>query len=258
MNRAVPRAVGKAALGLIYPPRCPFCDEVLGQLEECPACAAAEQALRRPAPRLAGGDWMLAGLSGGAAVYRYEGAVRAAVLRLKFGGRACYAPALARRMAAALFGCTFSRRGGIILPEALPPAALEYDLVLPVPPGGTRAYNPPGLLARELAGLLGLPFAPKALYKARATMPQEGLGREERLTNLIGAFAVRSEHLPENSRVLLVDDVVTTGGTLTACAAALRRAGAGEVFAVCLAATPPPERAPDRADKDGGTDQTDE
>lgn len=248
MNRAVLlRAVGGAALGLIYPPRCPFCDEVLGQRKACPACAAAERALRRPAPRLAGSDWMLAGLAGGAAAYRYEGAVRAGVLRLKFRGRACYAPALARRMANALFGCTFSHRGGIILPEALPPAALEYDLVLPVPPSGARAYNPPGLLARELARLLGLPFAPKALYKARATLPQEGLGREQRLTNLIGAFAVRPGCLPENSRVLLVDDVVTTGATLTACAAALRKAGAGEVFAACLAATPPPEQAAGRA-----------
>lgn len=268
--------VGRAALNLIYPPRCPFCDAVLGQLAECPACAGAERALRRMPPRLAQGDWMLAGLSGAGAAYRYDGVAREAVLRLKYAGRACYAPDLAARMAGQLFGCTFSGGGGIITAErprrvafrgsaapfarhgaaafppfaarsarpdrargGRPPVALEYDCVVPVPASGRRAYNPPGLLAKELARALELPLETAALYKARPTPRQEELNRAGRLRNLMGAFAVRPGRLPENSRVLLVDDVVTTGATLSACALALLRAGAGEVFAVCFAATPP-------------------
>lgn len=235
---------GRAALGLLYPKRCPFCDEVLGQLAACPACEAAERALRRSVPRLAGGEHLLAGLAGGAAAYRYEGAVRQAVLRMKSGARACYAPQLGAAMAEQLFGC---RRTGGEWPAAAgtrPPAALEYDCVVPVPPSGRRPYNPPGLLAKELAAALGLPLAADALYKKRQTARQESLDRAGRLGNLAGAFAVRPGRLAENSRVLLVDDVVTTGATLTACAAALRKAGAAEVFAVCLAATPPPAPAP--------------
>lgn len=246
---AVLRAAGRAAVGLVYPPRCPFCDTVLGTLAECPACAGEEQGLRRPVPRLAPEDWTLAGLAGGAAAYRYEGAVRAAVLRMKFFGRACYAPLLAARMAALLFGCTFSHKSGIMLAENPMPAALGYDCVVSAPSSGRHACDPAGLLARELAGMLGLPCLPGILYKKRKTPQQKQLDRSGRLYNLVGAMGVRPGSLPENSRVLLVDDVVTTGGTLSACAAALLKAGAGEVFAVCLAAT-----GPDRPKNDQTTD----
>lgn len=233
------RAVGRAAAQFVYPPRCPFCDGVLGTLTECPACAAAEQNLRRLVPRLAAGDWMLAGLAGGAAAYQYEGAVRDAVLRMKYSGRACYAPLLAAHMAALLFGCTFFCRSGIMLAENIPPAALGYDCVVCAPSSGRHACDPAGLLARELAGTLGLPYLAGALCKTHKTPQQKQLDRFDRLYNLAGAVMVRPGSLPENSRVLLVDDVVTTGGTLSACAGALLKAGAGEVFAVCLAATEP-------------------
>ena len=236
---AVLRAVGRAAARLVYPPRCPFCDAVLGTLAECPACAADEHALRRPMPRLAAGDWVVTGLVGGAAVYQYEGVVRDAVLRMKFSGRACYAPLLAAQMAALLFGCTFSRRSGIMLAEKLPPAALGYSCVVSAPSSGRHACDPAGLLARELAGMLGLPYLAGALYKTCETPPQKQLDRFDRLYNLVGVIAVRPGSLPENSRVLLVDDVITTGGTVLSCAVALRKAGADEVFAACLAATEP-------------------
>lgn len=230
---------GRAALGLLYPRRCPFCDEVLGQLAACPACAEAERALRRTVPRLAGDEHLLAGLAGGAAAYRYEGIVRDAVLRMKSGARACYGPQLGAAMAEQIFGCR-QKGEGPAAAGTRPPAALEYDCVIPVPASGGRPYNPPELLAKELAAALNLPLMTDALYKRRQTARQESLDRAGRLCNLAGAFAVRPGRLAENSRVLLVDDVVTTGATLTACAAALRKAGAAEVFAVCLAATPPP------------------
>lgn len=251
-KQTILRAAGRAAAGLVYPPRCPFCDAVLGSLAECPACAEEEQSLRRPVPRLADGDWMLAGLAGGAAAYRYEGAVRSAVLRMKFSGRACYAPLLAARMAALLFGCTFCRRSGIMLAENLMPAALEYDCVVSAPSSGRHPCDPAGLLARELAGMLGLPYLPGILYKKHKTPQQKQLDRLDRLYNLAGAVGVRPGRLPENSRVLLVDDVVTTGGTLSACAAALLKAGAGGVFAVCLAATEPDRPKNNETTKDSG------
>ncbi len=235
---------GRAALGLLYPRRCPFCDEVLGQLTACPACETSERALRHAVPRLAEGDHLLAGLSGGAAAYSYQGVVQGAVLRMKSGARACYGPQLGAAMAEQIFGCR--RQNGVWAPSAggRPPAALEYDCIIPVPSSGKRPYNPPGLLAKELASALGLPLAANALYKARQTPRQESLSRAGRLCSLTDAFAVRPGRLAENSRVLLVDDVVTTGATLSACAAALSKAGAAEVFAVCLAATPPPGAEP--------------
>ena len=233
-------ALGRAAVGLVYPRRCPFCDEVLGQRTACPNCGPKQAALRRPVPRLAESDHLLAGLCGAAAVYEYDGVVQEAILRLKSGGRACYAPLLGAVMAEQLFGCSYAEKGGIIRVRSAPPAALEYGCVVPVPSGSRlRGYNPPGLLAGELASALGLPLIADALIKTRATPRQESLGREGRLLNLAGAFEVRPGRLAENSRVLLVDDVVTTGATLSSCAAALLKAGAGEVFGACLAATPP-------------------
>lgn len=234
----------RAALGLLYPSRCPFCDEVLGLLAVCPACLTAERALRRSVPRLAAGDHMLAGLAGGAAAYTYRGVVQNAVLRMKSGTRACYAARLGAAMAEQVFG--WCQNGPRASPAGGPlPAALEYDCVVPVPPSGRRPYNPPRLLARELADALDLPLIANALYKKLETPRQESLGRAARLFNLAGAFAVRPGRLAEGSRVLLVDDVVTTGATLSACAAALSKAGVAEVFAVCLAATPPPGSAQD-------------
>ena len=126
-----------------------------------------------------------------------------------------------------------------MLAENLMPAALEFDCVLSAPSSGRHACDPAGLLARELAGMLGLLYLPGILYKKHETPQQKQLDRVGRLYNLAGAVGVRPGGLPENSRVLLVDDVVTTGGTLSACAAALAKAGAGGVFAVCLAATEP-------------------
>jgi len=125
-----------------------------------------------------------------------------------------------------------------------------FDLVVPVPlhwlRRWRRGYNQAERIARPLARLLGVPCA-EVLRRRRATRPQIGLAREERLANPRGAFALGSGRGPagrrwrrrlEGGRVLLVDDVVTTGATLRAAAEVLRRAGAREVVAVAAARTP--------------------
>lgn len=235
-------ARGLAALlrDLAYPPRCPFCDQVLGFLPVCPACAPLAQQLELAPCRLPPADHCLLGLDGAASAYLYQGVVQQAVLRMKYAGRACYGAPLGRAMAGRLFGCTFSVRSGIITTCTAPPAALEYDLVVPVPPSGkSRGYNPPQCLAVPLAKALGLPLAPRALRKVRETPRQEELDRGQRLANLAGAFAADPAQLPPNARVLLVDDVITTGATVAACAAALQKAGVQSVFAVSLAVSRP-------------------
>lgn len=111
------------------------------------------------------------------------------------------------------------------------------DLILPIPlhprRQKSRGYNQAELLARPLGRALGIQTEAGWLRRTRYTAPQVGLGPDERQTNVSGAFAaaaaVRARH------VLLIDDVLTTGATMTAAAEALREAGAANVSAYCLA-----------------------
>jgi ComF family protein len=114
----------------------------------------------------------------------------------------------------------------------------ELDAIVPVPLHRSRhrerGYNQAELLARELGKLISLPVEP-ALLKARATRPQVGLTAEERATNVRGAFESPGDLPIAGRRFVLVDDVLTTGATLSACAEALSAAGAHWVGAVTIA-----------------------
>jgi ComF family protein len=120
-------------------------------------------------------------------------------------------------------------------------AARAVELVVPVPlhPGRLRArgFNPAALLAGSVARELRAPRDPSAAARVRATASQTGLGRRARRRNVAGAFRAVPERV-EGRRLCLVDDVVTTGSTLSELARELRRAGALEVHAVCIARTP--------------------
>ncbi|MEE9608613.1 MAG: phosphoribosyltransferase family protein [Myxococcota bacterium] len=114
------------------------------------------------------------------------------------------------------------------------------QLVVPVPLHPrrlrTRGFNPAGLLARELSRRLAVPWDAVALRRMRDTPSQTGLERSARRRNGRGAFRAQPG-LRAPARVWLVDDVVTTGSTLSEAARALRRAGARQVIAVCAART---------------------
>lgn len=105
-----------------------------------------------------------------------------------------------------------------------------------------KGYNHAGYLAKETAKILGLPLNAKALYRKRYTPQQKKLSALDRLMNISGAFAVRKGTDFGGGNILLVDDVKTTGSTLSECAKALKAAGAGQVFCLTLAVTPHEER----------------
>jgi ComF family protein len=154
-------------------------------------------------------------------VFVYEAAAREAVHALKFRGLSAIAPAMATLMAQRLA-------------EWSPPVAS----VVPVPLAGSRrrqrGYNQSELLAKELSRLTGIPLAAKALARSRSTSPQYRLAdRDERRRNVSDAFR-RGKEPPQGS-VLLIDDVITTGATLDACARMLLEAGATSVFALTFA-----------------------
>ncbi len=151
------------------------------------------------------------------AAYLYGGPLEEAIQRMKYGRRPELAADLAR-----------------LLRATLPPPA---DLVVPVPLHprrlAERGFNPAVLLFRPWARDLRLPFAPRLLRRLRPTPAQAGLGLVERRRNVRGAFAARRR--VDGLRLVLVDDVMTTGSTAHACAVALRRAGARSVVVLTLA-----------------------
>lgn len=173
----------------------------------------------------------------------YGGSLRAAVLELKFHGR----DRLGRRLGELLLA------PGRALAAMAPPGSPA--LILPVPLHRSRkrqrGYNQAELLARGLARAIRktggtAEIAAHGLARERATAPQSGLSLQARRENVRGVFAVTDPGRIRQRDVMLVDDVMTTGATASACAAALKRAGAERVLVVTLARATPqfPDLAP--------------
>lgn len=214
----------------LLPPRCGGCRRLGGWL--CSRCFRAIRRLEEPLCARCGRQLAfrhdrctcrrrlphLARLRSAAA---YEPPLSAAVHRFKYGGWRALGPPLAALLAARL------------AVDGLPAAAV---LAVPLHQGRLRhrGYNQSEELARGLRRRLGLTAPPGRLVRVRDTPPQVGLDRLRRLRNVEGAFAW-SGPPGEGEPVLLVDDVVTTGATLEACAAALAAAGFGRISGITLA-----------------------
>jgi len=202
----------------VAPPLCVACRRHAGRTE--PLCRECRRTLRwlEPDPSPASGVAAWAPLA-------YEGPARAMVAALKFGGALALAGAMATQMAAnAPSGWLESPSSGLV-PVPLHPARRRR-----------RGFNQAERLAVELAARSGRPVE-DCLERAGPSTNQVGRGREERSVAIAGAVRIRAAEQPPPVAVL-VDDVITTGATLAACAKALRRAGPCEVRAVAYARTP--------------------
>lgn len=227
-----PRRWLEQGMDLVYPPRCPFCGSILTSRWEllCRKCADQEKEfLRRPATIMPERHSFYC-VEKAIALYQYHHPmVNKAILKMK-SSEPWYAAGFARLMAVRLFGLTPGEE------RALLNLSLEYDLLIPVPDSkGKRGFWVPGLMARELGRLVGLPVETSALVKVKATQRQATLERWERLTNLIGSFRTVKPEQVEGKRILLLDDVITTGSTLSCCAQALMEGGAAHVSGLSLA-----------------------
>ncbi len=208
-------------LDLFYPPRCAFCRRVL-KTGENGICTRCEATIARPR---AGGAQSGAFYSICVSPLYYEGRVRDAVLRFKFNDATAYADIFGRLIA----DCIADHLEGC------------YDLITWVPLSGRRlkkrGYDQAMLLA--MAAALKRDDVAVELLKKHTDVPaQSGVGSvEKRRANIAGVYAVTDEELVRGKRILLIDDIITTGATLSECAKTLRAAGAEEVVCSTLART---------------------
>ena len=187
-------------------PACPGCggplDTIFGRCSRCQ--------WQEPRP------WLRA-----VALYEYQGTAQEAITRFKFRGAPFFVRALAEPAAEAV------RRTGE-----------PVDVLVPVPLHWSRfwqrGYNQSELLARHCAAELGVPWC-RALKRVRPTPHQLSLSRRERLANLKGAFKTVRKEAVRGRNVWLVDDVLTTGATLSECAQTLLRSGARTIRVLVIA-----------------------
>jgi ComF family protein len=206
-------------LDLLFPPRCcgcrqrgsMLCDRCRDSCRLVPAAANDSQHRRLSSPYLAST----------AGAYVFDGAVREAIHTLKYNRRTRVAIPLGELLARYL---------------ASRPVAIDAIVAVPLYADRERqrGFNQSALLAARLAELTGLPLFRHDLVRVRATSQQADLTRAQRRENVRDAFVWQGSTAPP-PRLLLIDDVLTTGATVESAAQALRLAGAQEVHALALA-----------------------
>jgi len=234
------RSAARFALGVVYPPTCIVCGAATGEAHTlCARCWSEVRFIERPFCERLGTpfevDLGMALLSPAAivdppvferarAVVRYDDTARSLVHRLKYGDRIELARAL---------GAITARAGAELLADA--------DVIVPVPLHRSRLwrrrFNQAMALAAAVSRTSGVPCDSFLLARVKRTQSQVGLTRHQRGEILQGAFRVSADAKPrvQGRRVLLVDDVVTTGATANACSRILLRAGAVAVDVLAFA-----------------------
>jgi ComF family protein len=229
----------RATLDLALPPLCPACREPVEGRGLCPACWSKLSFITRPYCERLGipfvydpgpGILSMEAIADPPAYHRARAAVRfddvarALVHALKYGDRLDLAPMMGRWV---------SQAGRELLAEA--------DALVPVPLHWrrlwARRFNQSAMLAAAIAKESGVPIAAGALKRVKPTVQQVGLSRTERAQNVQGAFRVPPEGnaVVRGRRLVLVDDVLTSGATVDGCARALLRAGAANVDVLIFA-----------------------
>ncbi len=234
-------------LDLVFPPLCHACKAFIpqaGRVHICESCLATARAVESPVCTICGALFLTEGGSDhpcGAclttpppfdmarAAALHEGAIRDLIHRLKYDGKVQVRRPLALLMAERLAGFADLAASDLLLPVPLHLKRIRE-----------RGFNQAILLGELLAHEWKIPLERGLLRRIRWTEPQVNLVAGERAANVRGAFAVTDSSRLTGKRVMLVDDVLTTGSTVSECSRVLKRAGAVEVIVVTVARVPAP------------------
>ena len=206
-------------LSLIYPPKCVFCGTVIDKSDICEECEKTlpytkGDSIYQKFPFV---DKCISPLY-------YKDYVRRAVLRFKFAGCSCYS----RRLGGIMSECAENNLdcGSIDMVSCIPLSRKRMH---------DRGYNQAELLAKEISKKVGIEYLP-TLKKIRHNTAQSTIkDSKQRAANVIGAYRVIDAEEVKGKYILLVDDVVTTGSTVSECARILKKSGAKAVYCVTLA-----------------------
>ncbi len=222
-------------LDIIYPPTCPVCDRIIKPVRICDSCQKKLRYINSPRCLKCGkpvenNDVELCYdcskqthfFDRNVALWAYNNETRASIYRFKYRNMRVYG----RVYASELYG----RLGQII-------ASWKCDVIIPVPihprKEKERGFNQAMILAKELSVLTGVPVDGGLLARTRYTRPQKELNDKERIKNLENAFVIE-KNVVQYNKVLLIDDIYTTGSTLDACASLLKSRGVACVYCVSL------------------------
>lgn len=225
---------------LLYPPRCTFCEEILPLTVDnllCYDCKEDYPLIEDPVckkcgKQLAHDDDCCLDCKNtehlyekGIALYPYEGTIKEALYRFKYGGRRKYAQFFAKNMYTKLKETTFIH---------------EVDLIIPVPVSKERlkqrGYNQAEEIAKYLSKISRIPYNKDILIRNKDTKPQSGFSPSQRAKNIKDAFKCTGQLMNKYKVILVIDDIYTTGSTIDECSKILKNSGAGKVYncVVCI------------------------
>lgn len=240
--------IQKLSLDFLYPPRCPVCGEIIDSADReglyegnpgyknfvhkdcfeklpfiignvCEKCGILMDSDERYCTTCRERERFFDSCRG---VFLYDGAAREAILNVKYLHKKEYCDFFSYAACERL-----SDRIGAIAPDVILPVPVHPDRMK------KRGYNQAAVLARGISSYTGIPVREDILGRNKNTQMQKALTPAERKRNLADAFTMEVP-LPEGTRVLLVDDIYTTGATVEACAALLKQNGASRVDVLCI------------------------
>lgn len=226
------KKIGKYLLSVLFPPHCPFCEKIMDYREDsvCGSCLQGLPFILEPRCTHCGKTVEKEVLlceeckdsnhiyEEGRAVFRYEGDVSAALIRMKYHGRRDYGDMFARWIVRCLGEWIQSKKIDVIVPVPIHEKRRKK-----------RGYNQAELIAERVADYMKLEYNKDSVIRCKNTIPQKKLSILERMKNMQKAFSVTDDGL-RGKIVLIIDDIYTTGLTVDVMSLVILHAGASKVY----------------------------